>query len=75
MTEKSSRSAAEAPSDPPSVVWRNRLLDRMLEDAPFDGWTVLTLNSAAAAIGLTEGQRALAANSGVASSNRGAGVD
>ena len=49
----------------PSEVLRFRLLDAMLPDVPFDGWTETTAARAAKQAGLSEGEQALAAPNGV----------
>lgn len=50
--------------NPPSQVWRARLLAAALDEAPFSGWTGISLQRAAQAAGLTAGQAQLAAPRG-----------
>ncbi|KJS27779.1 MAG: rpsU-divergently transcribed protein, partial [Hyphomonadaceae bacterium BRH_c29] len=49
----------------PSDKLRQRWLDSLLPEVPFDGWTEAAAVRAASAAGLSEGERALAAPRGV----------
>jgi ubiquinone biosynthesis protein COQ9 len=51
---------------PPSAKWRDRYLAAALEEAPFSGWTRVSLQAAAKAADLSEGQMELAAPRGAA---------